>query len=97
MTVGIVCSPCRAAGVQVDDAYTRRMIGEGSSFKEQERERVLWTECRKEMAKGSLLKHRQTQHGVVNGGLRLECNLAAGGNNTRTYRMEFPAKAVPRP
>ena len=97
MNVGIVCSPCRAAGVQVDKAYTRRMIGEGSSFKDKEREQVLWMECRKDTAKGSLVKHRQTQHGVVNGGLRLECKLAAWGDNPRTYGMEFPAKAVPRP
>ena len=28
-TVGMVCQPCRADGVRADEAYTRRMEGEG--------------------------------------------------------------------
>ena len=67
-TVGVVCIPCRAAGVRVDEAYTRRMTGEGWSFKEGQRERVLYLDYGKEMAKGSPVTHRQTQHGMVKGG-----------------------------
>ena len=33
-TVGMVCQPCRAAGVRADKGYNRRIIGEGRSFKE---------------------------------------------------------------
>ena len=32
-TVGMVCRPCRSAGVTADEAYTWWMIGEGRSFK----------------------------------------------------------------
>ena len=35
-TVGMVCRPFRAAGVQVDEAYIRRMTGEGRSFKKRQ-------------------------------------------------------------
>ena len=43
-TVGIVCRPFRAAMVQADEAYTWRMMGEGRSFKERQRERVVFLE-----------------------------------------------------
>ena len=39
-TVGMVFRPCWAAGVRADGAFTRRMTGEGRSFKEQQQERV---------------------------------------------------------
>ena len=58
---------------------------------------MICLECRKELAKGSLVTHRQTQHGVVKGGLVSEGNKADRGNNPITYRLEFPAKAGPRP
>ena len=40
-TVRMVFWPFRAAGVQADEAYTRRMAGEGRIFKDQQREHVL--------------------------------------------------------
>ena len=42
--VGMVCRPYRAADVQAEKAYTRQMIGEGRSFKESQRERVICPE-----------------------------------------------------
>ena len=36
-TVGVVCRPCRAAGVRVDKTYTQQMTGEGRIFKERQR------------------------------------------------------------
>ena len=39
-TVGMVCQPCWAVGVQADKAYKRRMTGEGRSYQERQRERV---------------------------------------------------------
>ena len=38
-TMGIVCRPFQAAGVQAEESYTRRMTGEGRSFKERQGER----------------------------------------------------------
>ena len=51
------------------EASNRSMKGEGSNFKERQQERVLCPECGKELVKGSLVKHRQTQHGVAKWGL----------------------------
>ena len=52
---------------------------------------------RKELAKGSLVAHRQTQHGVAKGGLGQEGEDEARGNNVRTYRMAFTANVGTRP
>ena len=52
------------------------------------------------MAKGSLVMHRQTEHGVDKGGLVSEGGKADrrdGGNNPITYRMTFTVWEVPRP
>ena len=55
--------------MRADKAYNQRMTGEGRSFKEWKRERVLCPECGEYMAKGSLVTHRQNQHGVAKGRL----------------------------
>ena len=51
-------------GLEIDEAYTRRMMVEWRCFKERQMERqqeqVLCTECGKDLAKGSLVTHRQT-------------------------------------
>ena len=73
------------------------MSGKGRTFKDRQRERVLCLECRKEIAKGSLVAHRQTQHGVPKGGLGPEGDEVDGGNDPRTYTTLFPAKVGPRP
>ena len=43
-TIRMACSPCQAAGVRADEAYKRRMKGEGRSLKERQRERLLFIE-----------------------------------------------------
>ena len=96
-TVGMVCILCRAAGVRADKAFPRRMTELVCSFKERQREQVLCPKCRKQIAKGSLLTHRQTHHGVAKGWLVPESDEADGGDKPQTYRMAFPAKAGPRP
>ena len=96
-TAGMVFRPCRASGVRAYEVYTWSITGEGSSFKERQRGRVLCPECRKEFPKGSLVMHRQTQHGVTKGGLVLEGDEADGVDNPRTYILAFPAKTRPRP
>ena len=55
------------------------MMGEGWSFKYQQREQVSCPECGKELSKGSLVTHRQNNHGMAKGGLGLEGYEADGG------------------
>ena len=56
------------------------MIGEGRIFKERQRERVICPEFGKEVSKGSLVAHHQTQNGVAKGRLGQKGNEATGGN-----------------
>ena len=67
-TIEMVCHPCSAAGVWSYKDYTYRMTGVGRIYKEQQRERVKYPECRKYLARGSLTSHRQTQHNVAKEG-----------------------------
>ena len=92
-TVGVVFRHFRAAGVRADEAYTRRMTGEGVIFKERQREwkrqrewqRVSCPECGKKLKKGSLVTHLQTQNGLDKGGLSYYGDEAdSGGNQPRT-------------
>ena len=46
----------------------------------------------KYLAKGSLVMHRQTQHGVAKGGLGSEGGMADEDNNPMKYSMVFPAR-----
>ena len=39
-TVSMVCQPCQAAGTQSEAAYGRKMMGEGPSYRERQKERV---------------------------------------------------------
>ena len=89
----MVCHPCRAAGVREDEVYTRKMTGAGRSYKERQRERVSCPECGKDLARGSLAAHCQTQHGVTKGGPRQEGDREGRGDEPRTYRMAFLTKA----
>ena len=59
-TVGMVCSPCQAAGTHSEAAYRRRMTGEGPSYQELQKGRVQCMECGEEMAAGYLAGHRMT-------------------------------------
>ena len=54
-------------------------------------------DCRKEIMKGSMVAHRQTQHGVAKGGSGKVGKNEVGGDDPRNYRMAFPAKTGPRP
>ena len=91
----MVCKPYQAAGVRSYEAYTQRMTGEGLSFKERQRERVLCLGCGKELAKGSLVAHRQTQNGVEKRGLGQEGEKGARGDEP--MNLAFPEKSGPRP
>ena len=96
-TMGMVCCPCRAAGVRTDEAYIRQITGAGRVYKERQQEQVICPEWGGYSARGSLAVHRQTHHDMAKGGPGQEGNIEGGGDDTRMYRMEFPEKAGPRP
>ena len=58
---------------------------------------MLCLEYGKNLAKGSLVAHLQTQHSVVKWGSGQEGNEEVKGKDPRTFRMVFSAKAGPRP
>ena len=91
----MVCRPCQAAGNQSEAAYRRKMTGEGSTYQEGQKERVVCGECRKEMAAGSLASHRMMHHGKVKEE-QWSWEASATGGGPRTYWMAFPTKGVPR-
>ena len=64
-TFSLTYRPCPTAGNQSEEAYGLKMMGEGPTDQEREKERVKCGECGKEMAAGSLAFHRITQHGQV--------------------------------
>ena len=66
--------------VQSDEACTWRIKREGHIFKERQREQVICPKCGKELARGSLVAHLQTQHSVDKGGLVQEGNEDVGGD-----------------
>ena len=62
-TVSMKCRPCLAAGNQSEEAYGRKMTGEGPIYRERKKERVECGDCGKEMAAGSLESHRMIHNG----------------------------------
>ena len=56
-TVSMTCRPCTAAGNQSEEAYGRKMTGEGLTFRERKRERVECRDFGKEVVAGSLDSH----------------------------------------
>ena len=99
-TMGMVCRNFWASGVWAEEAYIWRMTGEERSFKEWQQERVLCPEYGNELAMGSLVTHQQTRHSVAKGGLVSEGGEADRGDvgdEPRTYRLVFPARAGPMP
>ena len=81
-TVGMVCKPYWAFGVQTDKAYTRRMKGERQSFKAREG-------IGKGFTGGAPPKlSRHEKRGSVQKG-----DKEGGGDEPRNSRMAFHAKA----
>ena len=96
-TVGMVCRPYQAAGLWVDKSYTRRMTGKGRSYQDRQWERVHCLECRKDLARGSLVAHLQTQNGVARVGLGQEGDKESGDDKLMMFSMTSPEKVGPRP
>ena len=71
-TVSMVCHPCKVgAGNITEEAYGRRLTGEGRSYAERQREPVECLECGEHLAVGSMSIHMMTQHGKAAGQRRL--------------------------
>ena len=71
-TVSMVCHPCQAGtGNRTDEAYRRRITGEGRSYAERQREQVECVECGELLAVGSMSIHLMTGHGTAAGRRRL--------------------------
>ena len=92
----MTCRPCLAAGNQSEEAYGRKMTGEGPTYQEIQKERVECGDSRKEMAAESLTSHQMTQHGKVKAEKWSWTESATGGGGTRTYWIEFPTKGGTR-
>ena len=60
-TVSMVCHPCQeGAGNRTEEAYSRRITGEGRSYAERQRERVEYVEYGELLAIGSVSSHLMT-------------------------------------
>ena len=83
--VGMICHPCQATGTQSENAYGRRMMGEGPSYQERQMGRVQCKECGEEMALGFPAGHMQTNYGR-----EVEGRQSWEGEKPQTYSMAFP-------
>ena len=71
-TVSMVCHPCQgAAGNRTEEAYGRRITGEGRLYAERQRERIECVECGEFLAVGSMSSHLMTRHGKAAGRQRM--------------------------
>ena len=91
----MVCHPCQAAGNITTAAYGRRIMGEGKSYIERQRDQVECEECVEQLAVGSLSIHMMTQHGKA-AGQRRQWTTPAEGRVPQEYRRSFPTKGGPR-
>ena len=57
---------------------------------------MIYPECKKDLARGSVVAHRQTHNGVGKGGSGQEVEEEGMGNNPINFRMVFPEKSGPR-
>ena len=91
----MVCHPCQVAGNLTEVEYGRSATGEGPMYRESLKGRVSCRECRELMSAGSMTSHLMTQHGRMAETQRIR-RTQATGDETRTFRMEFPKKGGPR-
>ena len=90
-TVSMVCHPFQVgAGNRTEEAYRRRITGEGRSYAERQRERIECVECGEFLAVRSMSSHLMTRHGQAAGRRRLWTPQTEIG--AKTYRMSFLKK-----
>ena len=94
-TVSMACHPCRVrTGNRTTEAYRRGLTGDGSSFRERQRERVACGECGTELAAGPLSSHMMTRHGKAAPRRHLWTPQMTG--EPRMYKINFPMKGGKR-
>ena len=59
-TVGMVCHPCQAAGNLTTEAYRKRVMGVGRTYRERLKGQVDWGECGEMLVVGSLESRMMT-------------------------------------
>ena len=95
-TVSMACRLCPATGNQSEAAYGRKMTGNGPTYCKKRKKRVECGDCGKEMAAGSLETHLMIQHGKAKMDKWSWNEVATGGGETQTYRIEFSTKGGTR-
>ena len=94
-TVSMVCHPCQVtAGNITQEAYGRRLTGEGKSYTERQREWMECAECGEQLAVGSMSSHIMTRHGKAEGQRRQWKPQKETG--AQIYRMSLPTKGGPQ-
>ena len=91
----MVCHPCLETGNLSEEAYGRRVTGEGPTYREGLKGQVSCEACGELLAAGSLLIHMMTQHGRL-AEICQQWSTPATGNGPQTFRMTFPAKGAPQ-
>ena len=84
-TISMTCRPCPEAGNQSEEAYGRKMTGEGPTYRERQKERVECGDCGKDMAAGLLESHCMVQHGKAKADKCIWNKAATGGGWKQTH------------
>ena len=90
-TVSMICHPYQAARNLTTEAYGRRIMGMGQSYRERLKDQVACGECGEMLAVGSLSIRLMTQHGMAVG-RRRQWTTPAAGRGPQSYQMSFPEK-----
>lgn len=91
-TKAMTCFPGHIRGPISDEAYRRRMEGEGDSYRARQRRRVSCPECGRDLAAGSLSQHLLSQHGMAGS---IPWNVVPPPA-PRQYRVSFPRISTSR-
>ena len=82
----MLCTPGFVWGQQGAALYKRRATGEGGTFWERNKNRVISEECKGEMAASYLCHHMDITHGIV---MPQNRGVDIGGGVPETYRVSF--------
>ena len=86
-TNSVVCTSGFTWGKWSKEAFTRQVAGEGATFRERKRTRLIFLECGEMVAALSLKCHMVQQHGFSATHMR---GVDEGGGEPTTYVVSFP-------
>ena len=87
--MSMACQTCHTPVIMSVEAYERLTTGIGPTFWELQRMQVQYTECRVEVATGSLLTRRQRQNGVDRGYQGEGTAPRPYSGDSKTHRVSF--------